>query len=48
MSRLGQSTAGVIVLVNELINKEIPVVAIKQNLDIKQRVQYPIIEKTMV
>ncbi|MFJ1269220.1 recombinase family protein [Legionella lytica] len=36
LSRLGRSTPEVIGLVNELINKEVRVIAIKQNLDIKQ------------
>ncbi|WP_058532979.1 recombinase family protein [Legionella saoudiensis] len=36
LSRLGRSTAEVIGLVNELINKEVRIIAIKQNLDIKQ------------
>jgi DNA invertase Pin-like site-specific DNA recombinase len=36
LSRLGQSTAEVIGLVNELIKKQVRVIAIKQNLDMKQ------------
>ena len=36
LSRLGRSTAEVIALVNELIQKQVRVIAIKQNLDIKQ------------
>ncbi|EHL31065.1 recombinase family protein [Legionella drancourtii] len=36
LSRLGRSTAEVIGLVNELIQKQVRVIAIKQNLDIKQ------------
>ena len=36
LSRLGRSTAEIIGLVNELIKKEVRVIAIKQNLDIKQ------------
>ena len=36
LSRLGRSTAEVIGLVNELIKKHVRVIAIKQNLDIKQ------------
>lgn len=36
LSRLGRSTAEVIGLVNELIKKQVRVIAIKQNLDIKQ------------
>lgn len=36
LSRLGRSTAEVISLVNELIQKQVRVIAIKQNLDIKQ------------
>lgn len=36
LSRLGRSTAEVIGLINELINKQVRVIAIKQNLDIKQ------------
>ncbi|HAT9262588.1 TPA: recombinase family protein [Legionella pneumophila] len=36
LSRLGRSTAEVIGLVNELIKKKVRVIAIKQNLDIKQ------------
>lgn len=35
LSRLGRSTAEVIGLVNELIQKQVRVIAIKQNLDIK-------------
>lgn len=35
LSRLGRSTAEVIGLVNELIKKQVRVIAIKQNLDIK-------------
>ena len=35
-SRLGRSTAEVIGLVNELIKKQVRVIAIKQNLDIKK------------
>jgi DNA invertase Pin-like site-specific DNA recombinase len=37
LSRLGRSTAEVIGLVNELIKKEVRVIAIKQNLDIRQQ-----------
>ena len=37
LSRLGRSTAEVIGLVNELIKKQVRVIAIKQNLDIKQQ-----------
>ncbi|HAT4400312.1 recombinase family protein [Legionella pneumophila] len=37
LSRLGRSTAEVIALVNELIQKQVRVIAIKQNLDIKQQ-----------
>ncbi|MDQ5884810.1 MAG: hypothetical protein QG556_1150 [Pseudomonadota bacterium] len=36
LSRLGRSTAEVIGLMNELIQKKVRVIAIKQNLDIKQ------------
>jgi len=36
LSRLGRSTAEVIGLVNELIKKKVRVIAIQQNLDIKQ------------
>ncbi len=36
LSRLGRSTAEIIGLVNELIKKKVRVIAIKQNLDIKQ------------
>ncbi len=36
LSRLGRSTAEVIGLVNELIKKQVRVIAIKQNLDIRQ------------
>ena len=36
LSRLGRSTAEVIGLVNELIRKQVRVIIIKQNLDIKQ------------
>jgi DNA invertase Pin-like site-specific DNA recombinase len=36
LSRLGRSTAEVIGLVNELIKKQVRVIAIKQNLDMKQ------------
>src|SRR5580704_6333873 len=36
LSRLGRSTAEVIGLVNELIKKQVRVIAIKQNLDITQ------------
>jgi DNA invertase Pin-like site-specific DNA recombinase len=36
LSRLGRSTAEVIGLVNELVKKQVRVIAIKQNLDIKQ------------
>ena len=36
LSRLGRSTAEVIGLVNELIKKQVRVIAIKQNLDIKK------------
>jgi DNA invertase Pin-like site-specific DNA recombinase len=36
LSRLGRSTAEVIGLINELIKKQVRVIAIKQNLDIKQ------------
>jgi DNA invertase Pin-like site-specific DNA recombinase len=35
LSRLGRSTAEVIGLVNELVQKQVRVIAIKQNLDIK-------------
>lgn len=37
LSRLGRSTAEVIGLVNELIKKQVRVIIIKQNLDIKQQ-----------
>ncbi len=36
LSRLGRSTTEIIGLVNELIKKNVRVIAIKQNLDIKQ------------
>jgi DNA invertase Pin-like site-specific DNA recombinase len=36
LSRLGRSTAEVIGLVNELIKKQVRIIAIKQNLDMKQ------------
>jgi len=36
LSRLGRSTAQVIALVNELTKKQVRIIAIKQNLDIKQ------------
>lgn len=36
LSRLGRSTAEVIRLVNELIKKQVRVIVIKQNLDMKQ------------
>ena len=36
LSRLGRSTAEVIGLVNELIKKQVRVIVIKQNLDMKQ------------
>lgn len=36
LSRLGRSTAEVIGLVNELVKKQVRIIAIKQNLDIKQ------------
>jgi DNA invertase Pin-like site-specific DNA recombinase len=36
LSRLGRSTAEVIGLVNELIKKQVRVIAIKQNLDMRQ------------
>ncbi|CEG56952.1 recombinase family protein [Legionella fallonii] len=36
LSRLGRSTAEVIGLVNELIKKQVRVISIKQNLDMKQ------------
>jgi DNA invertase Pin-like site-specific DNA recombinase len=36
LSRLGRSTGEVIGLINELIQKQVRVIAIKQNLDIKQ------------
>ena len=36
LSRLGRSTAEVIALVNQLIQREIRIIVIKQNLDIKQ------------
>jgi DNA invertase Pin-like site-specific DNA recombinase len=36
LSRLGRSTAQIIGLINELIKKQVRVIAIKQNLDIKQ------------
>lgn len=36
LSRLGRSTAEVIGLINELIKKQVRVIAIKQSLDIKQ------------
>ncbi|HAT8860268.1 TPA: resolvase [Legionella pneumophila subsp. pneumophila] len=36
LSRLGRSAAEVIGLVNELIKKQVRIIAIKQNLDIKQ------------
>jgi len=38
LSRLGRSTAEVIGLVNELIKKQVRVIVIKQNLDMKQHV----------
>lgn len=37
LSRLGRSTAEVIALVNELLNRKIRLIAIKQNLDIAQQ-----------
>ena len=37
LSRLGRSTAEVIGLVNELIKKQVRVIAIKQNLDMKEQ-----------
>ncbi|MDQ5920612.1 MAG: hypothetical protein QG673_668 [Pseudomonadota bacterium] len=37
LSRLGRSTAEIIGLVNELVKKSVRVIAIKQNLDIKQQ-----------
>lgn len=37
LSRLGRSTAEIIGLVNELIKKQVRVIAIKQSLDIKQQ-----------
>lgn len=37
LSRLGRSTAEIIGLVNELVKKSIRVIAIKQNLDIRQQ-----------
>ena len=37
LSRLGRSTAEVIALVNELLNRNIRLIAIKQNLDIAQQ-----------
>lgn len=36
LSRLGRSTAEIIGLINELVKKQVRVIAIKQNLDIKQ------------
>lgn len=36
LSRLGRSTAEVIGLINQLVQKQVRVIAIKQNLDIKQ------------
>ena len=36
LSRLGRSTAEIIGLINALVKKEVRVIAIKQNLDIKQ------------
>ena len=36
LSRLGRSTAEIIGLMNELVKKQVRVIAIKQNLDIKQ------------
>lgn len=36
LSRLGRSTAEIIGLVNALVKKEVRIIAIKQNLDIKQ------------
>lgn len=45
LSRLGRSTAEVISLVNELIKKQVRVIAIKQNLDIKQ---HDITSKVMI
>jgi DNA invertase Pin-like site-specific DNA recombinase len=45
LSRLGRSTAEVIGLVNELIKKQVRVIAIKQNLDIKQ---HDITSKVMI
>lgn len=37
LSRLGRSTAEIIGLVNELVKKSVRVIAIKQNLDIRQQ-----------
>ena len=37
LSRLGRSTAEVITLINKLIERKIRIIAIKQNIDIKQR-----------
>ncbi len=37
LSRLGRSTAEIIGLVNELVKKQVRVIAIKQNLDIRQQ-----------
>ena len=36
LSRLGRSTAEIIGLINDLVKKQVRVIAIKQNLDIKQ------------
>lgn len=45
LSRLGRSTTEVIGLVNELIKKQVRVIAIKRNLDIKQ---HDITSKVMI
>ena len=45
LSRLGRSTAEVIGLINELLKKQVRVIAIKQNLDIKQ---YDMTSKVMI
>ena len=37
LSRLGRSTAEIIGLINELVKKQVRVIAIKQNLDIRQQ-----------
>lgn len=37
LSRLGRSTAEIIGLINELVKKQVRIIAVKQNLDIKQQ-----------